>query len=124
MNLIKTLLTRLLLAALNTRWLNPTPCRYGFLGNADAFDLESLRERARARPELTLREFIAEAESFAAHPLTPILAVVENGGEMSKADAWDYHDLRLTVRDPEEWTTSPTHDSRTAAPPQSTKPLS
>ena len=100
MNLAKKLLTRLLLAALNHRWLNPTPCRYGFIGESDAFDLESLRSDARSRPELTLREFIAEAERFAAHPLTPTLAVRKTHGSVRKADVWDYHDLRLTVRDP------------------------
>ena len=50
---LRKLLTRILLAALNSRWLNSTPCRYGFIVNADAFDLENLRAEARSRPELS-----------------------------------------------------------------------
>jgi hypothetical protein len=101
MTFAKKLLTRALLAALNSRWLNPTPCRYGFIGNIDAFDLESLRSEARSRPELSLREFIAEAERFANCPLAPTLAVMESDSMAREADAWDYHDLRLTMRDPD-----------------------
>ncbi len=98
---LRKLLTRILLAALNSRWLNSTPCRCGFIGNVDAFDMENLRAEARSRPELSLREFIAEAERFARCPLEPTLVVMENDGTVRKADVWDYHDLRLTVRDPE-----------------------
>jgi hypothetical protein len=92
---LRQLITRILLAALNSRWLNSTPCRYGFIGNLDAFDLEHLRSEARSRPDLTLRGFIAQAERFANSPLAPTLAV----GSVCEADAWDYHDLRLTMRD-------------------------
>jgi hypothetical protein len=76
---LRKLLTRVLLAALNSRYLNSTPCRYAFIGNTDAFDLENLRSEARSRPELTLRGFIAEAERFASNPLAPALAVTGAG---------------------------------------------
>jgi hypothetical protein len=97
---LRKLLTRMLLAALNSRYLNSTPCRYAFIGNVDAFDLEHLRSEARSRPELTLRGFIAQVERFARTPLDPVLAVIPSNGSVRAVNEWDCHDLRLTMRDP------------------------
>ena len=49
-----------------------------------------------------MREFIAEAERFASCPLGPALAVMASDGGVCEPNEWDYHDLRLTIRDPDE----------------------
>lgn len=61
---MKRHIIRTLLAILNSRWLNCSPCRYGFIGNVDAFDMDNLRSEVRQRPQLTVAELIAEAEHF------------------------------------------------------------
>ena len=63
---IRARLARLLLAVLNSRWLNETPCEYGFIGNVDAFSMETLRGAVRMRPDLTVAQLIREVEAFKA----------------------------------------------------------
>jgi hypothetical protein len=66
---MKTMISHLLLRLLNTHWLNPSPCRYGYIGNVDAFDIENLRSEVKMRPDLTVAQLLAEAERFMACPI-------------------------------------------------------
>jgi hypothetical protein len=54
-------ITQILLAVLNSRWFNQTPCRYDFVGNIDNFsreDIESnLREERSYAPAFQAKEW-------------------------------------------------------------------
>ncbi len=92
---------RFLLAALNSRWLNRSPCRYGFIGNVDAFDISNLRSEVGQRADLTVAKLIEEAERFASCPVGKGLTVIEDGCEPREATIWDAHELKqaLTPKD-------------------------
>lgn len=83
----------LLLRCLNSRYLNATPCRYGFIGNLDAFDINNLRSEVKQRPDITVAQLIAEAELFKACPLNRGLQVMESDGTIHDATVWDVHEL-------------------------------
>lgn len=90
---MKAIITRLLLAALNSRWLNPSPCKYGFIGNVDAFDIGNLRSEVSQRPGLTIAQLIIEAEQFKCCPMRPDGLTVIEGGTPREATIWDEHEL-------------------------------
>lgn len=78
---MKKMVVKVLLAALNGRWLNNSPCLYGFIGNVDAFSIENLRSEVKQRPEITVRQLIEEAERFASCPKG--LTVLEPDGTVA-----------------------------------------
>ena len=84
---------RSLLAVLNSRWLNSSPCLYGFIGNIDAFSYENLRFEESQRPGITVRTILEEADRFRTCPIGNGLRVIMPEG-YREADAWDLHDLR------------------------------
>lgn len=95
---MKALIIRVLLGALNSRWLNATPCRYGFIGNTEAFDIAHLRYEVRARPDLTVAQLILEAERFAACPISiKGVTVMEADGSAHEATTGDLHELRQSL---------------------------
>jgi hypothetical protein len=99
---MKSAAIRLLLAALNSRWLNSSPCKYGYIGNVDAFDIGNLRSEVRQRPDLTVAQLIAEAEQFKACPMTPGtggVTVLEDGVPRP-ADVWDIYELGRSLAPP------------------------
>ena len=95
-------IVRLLLAALNSRWLNPTPCEYGFIGNVEAFSLSNLESEEKQRPGITVKTIIAEARTFKSCALGKSGLLVIDGGEAREATVWDLHELRQSMRGPED----------------------
>jgi len=83
-----------MLAALNSRWLNSSPCQYGFIGNVDAFSLDHLRSEESQRPGITVATIIREAEEFKSCPLRKDGATVLEDGVSRQANIWDLNDLR------------------------------
>jgi hypothetical protein len=93
--MIKSAICNILLALLNSRWLNSTPCRYEFCGNLDAFSRESLESEDRQQPNITVREVLAAADAFKSCPLNTEsgLSVYEDG-RWREGNLWDMHALR------------------------------
>lgn len=98
---MRKLAIRICLAILNSQWLNHTPCRYGFIGNVDAFDIGNLRSEVKQRSDLTVAKLIEEAERFATCPIGKGVTVLEDGSEPREANLWDIHELKqaLTPKD-------------------------
>jgi len=44
---MKRAIVQLLLAILNSRWLNASPCKYEFVGNIDAFSRSDIESNIR-----------------------------------------------------------------------------
>lgn len=86
-------LRKVLLAALNSRFLNQTPCEYGFIGNVDAFSYSNLEFEDRQRPGITVRTILEEADRFRSCPLGKGLTVLESDGTSHEATVWDVHEL-------------------------------
>ena len=92
--MIRAAITRLLLSALNSRFLNHSPCQYGYIGNVDAFSIENLRCEERQRPGITVSQIVKEAEMFKACPIEPRGLTVIEEGEFRAAASQDLRDLR------------------------------
>ena len=74
-------IVRALLAVLNSRWLNATPCRYGFIGNVDAFDYDNLVSEDHQQPGITVREVLDQADRFRSCPTRKHgVTVIEDDG--------------------------------------------
>jgi hypothetical protein len=75
---------RALLAILNSEWLNPTPCKYEFVGNVDAFSREDIEATLRHEPEMSLRAYLDLADRFKACPVSRVgVSVIEADGSYS-----------------------------------------
>ncbi len=92
--ILRVWLIRFLLAILNSRLCNRSPCEYGYIGNVTAFDIEHLRYEVKARPNLTVAELIREAEAFASCPITSEELVVIDEDGPRPANFRDIADLR------------------------------
>jgi hypothetical protein len=94
MNLRKPII-KALLALLNSRYLNATPCRYGLIGNVDAFDYFYLASEESQRPGITVKTILDEADRFKACPINDKgLTVLEADGSHHEATVFDLRDLR------------------------------
>ena len=91
---MRALLVRTLLRLLNSRFINQTPCRYGFIGNIDAFDYDHLVSEEKQRPGITVKTIIQEADTFRSCPINTKGLTVIDAGVMREANVWDLHDLR------------------------------
>ena len=91
--IIKPTIIRALLRLLNSRWLNSSPCQYGYIGNVDAFSIEYLQSEERQRPGITVAQVIHEAEMFRCCPMRKSGVTVIEGNERRDADVWDLHEL-------------------------------
>lgn len=109
---MKKTLTRMLLSALNSRWLNNSPCRYGFIGNVDAFSIENLRSEEKQRPGITVKTILYEAEMFAACPLDKGELMVIEDGKYRGSTVWDLHQLRNEFSSSEEKGATVRQDNR------------
>lgn len=99
MNRLKSLIVRVLLRLLNTQFLNLSPCRYGYIGNIDAFEYQHLRSSESQQPGITLRDFLEDVDRFNACPLyrKDGLTVIEADGTTHEATVWDRHELNLAL---------------------------
>jgi hypothetical protein len=72
---------KILLAVLNSRWLNQSPCRYDFVGNLDNFSRSDIEYSLKADPNITLREYLAIADRFKSCPISRIgITAIEADG--------------------------------------------
>lgn len=55
---MKNYITKLLLATLNSNWLNGTPAKYEFVGNITAFSREFLESSVRQEPHMLVRDLL------------------------------------------------------------------
>jgi hypothetical protein len=69
---VRKLIVRRLLRLLNTQLLNPTPCRYDFVGNIDNFSREDIESSLRQSPAMTLQEYLDIANRFKACPVSRV----------------------------------------------------
>jgi hypothetical protein len=82
---IRALVVKVLLAILNSRWLNQSPCKYEFVGNIDAFSREDIESSLRQEPGMTLRAYLDVADRFKACPISRIgITVIEPDGTYSQ----------------------------------------
>jgi hypothetical protein len=73
-----------LLRLLNTSWLNPTPCRYDFVGNVDNFSRSDIESTLSVDPNISLRHYLDIANQFKACPTSRIgVTVIEEDGSYS-----------------------------------------
>lgn len=83
-----------LLAILNSRLLNQSPCEYGYINNIDAFSYSGLKSEVKMRPDVTVSTIIAEADAFRSCPIYESgLAVIEDG-QTREGTIWDVHELQ------------------------------
>lgn len=94
MKMLRKSLITVLLKILNSRFLNATPCQFGFIGNVDAFDIQFLRSEIKMDPNKTVAEIVADAERFKSCPLKHNLTVMEPDGTDHEATIWDIQELR------------------------------
>lgn len=81
---MKVLIVRILLRLLNTQFLNPTPCRYDFVGNVDNFSREDIAGTLKGDPEMSLRRYLDMADQFKACPSSRVgVSVIEEDGSYS-----------------------------------------
>lgn len=86
-------LIKVFLSILNCRFLNQSPCKYGYIGNVDAFSYANLASEEKQRPGITVKTILEEADMFRSCPIGKGLQVIENG-EIRDGTIWDVHDLR------------------------------
>ena len=92
---MKRLAVRCLLAVLNSRWLNSSPCPYAYVGNVDNFSREYLAAEEKQRPGVTVRTILEEAARFRACPIKPHgVTVLQDDNPPRDATIWDLHELR------------------------------
>ena len=92
---MRAFIIKVVLAVLNSRWLNHSPCRYGFIGNVDAFEYSHLASEESQRPGITVKTILDEADRFKACPINDKgLTVLEADGSQHEATVFDLRDLR------------------------------
>jgi hypothetical protein len=83
-----------LLAILNCRLLNQSPCEYGYINNVDAFAYSHLKSEERMRPGITVKTIIDEADMFRACPMRSNGLTVIEDGQTREGTIWDVHQLQ------------------------------
>ncbi len=83
-----------LLRILNSRWLNQSPCRYGFIGNLDSFSYDNLVSEEKQRPGITVKAILEEADRFRSCPINRNGVTVMDGDTVREATVWDLHEMR------------------------------
>lgn len=96
---IRALAIKVCLAILNSRFLNHSPCEYGFIGNVDAFSYSYLASEEKQRPGITVQTILEEADQFKSCPVRKDggLTVLESDGTHRDATIWDVHELRQAL---------------------------
>jgi hypothetical protein len=81
---MRKLVIKALLAILNSRWLNQSPCEYGFVGNIDNFSRSDIESSLKQEPDMTLRQYLDIADRFKACPISRVgITVIEGDGSYS-----------------------------------------
>jgi len=88
----------LLLAILNSRFLNQSPCEYGYINGIDAMSYQELVNEDKQQPGITVREVLLYIDRFRACPLRKDgFTVIEGDGEQREGTIWDVHELRQAL---------------------------
>lgn len=90
---MRAVIIKTLLKILNSRWLNQSPCQYGYINNIEAFSYEGLRSELIQRPDLTVEKVLAEADAFKSCPISKTGLTVIEDGRVREGTIWDVHDL-------------------------------
>lgn len=78
---MKPLIVKVLLRILNTNWLNPTPCRYDFVGNIDNFSRQDIESTLEVEPQMSLRRYLDIADRFKSCPISRVgITTIEPDG--------------------------------------------
>lgn len=81
---MRKVIVKLVLLLLNSKWLNPTPCKYEFVGNIDAFSREDIESSLRMEPGMTLQHYLDVANRFKSCPMSRVgVTVIEADGTYS-----------------------------------------
>jgi hypothetical protein len=87
-----------LLRALNSTFLNPTPCQYEYVGNVDAFSRRFLGSSEQQQSGITVKQILDDADMFKACPISKNgLTVIEPDGTTHEATVWDRHELNIAL---------------------------
>lgn len=82
---MRSLLVQALLQLLNTEFLNPTPCRYDFVGNIDNFSRENIASTLRQEPDMSLSRYLDIADRFKACPISRVgVTAIEPDGSYTQ----------------------------------------
>lgn len=89
---------KVLLKILNSRWLNQSPCEYGYINNIDAFSYRNCYYEDQQQPGKTIREMLDDADRFRSCPIyLNGLTVIDPDGSTHEATVWDRHELQLAL---------------------------
>ena len=94
---------KVLLWILNSRFLNGSPCQYGFIGNLDAFSYENLASEEKQCPGVTVKAVLENADRFKSCSIATHEAgvtVIDYDGSTRSANAWDMRDLEELSKEP------------------------
>jgi hypothetical protein len=95
---MRRIIIKALLRALNSRFLNDSPCEYGWINNVDAFSYQNCVSEDKQRPGITVREMLDTADRFKTCPINKNgLTVIEPDGSTHEATVWDRHELNLAL---------------------------
>lgn len=98
MNRVRTLCIKFLLRMLNSRLLNQSPCKYGYINNVDAYSYQHLVSEESQRPGITVKQIVEEADLFRCCPIGKDgLTVIEPDGSTREATVWDRHELNIAL---------------------------
>lgn len=86
---MRKVIVRFLLSLLNADWLNPTPCKYEFVGNIDAFSREDVESSLRQQPDMTLQQYLDVANAFKFCPISRTgITAIESDGTYTENVEW------------------------------------
>jgi hypothetical protein len=91
---MSAILIKALLWLLNSRWLNKTPCKYGFINNLEAFSYENLASEETQRPGIMVKQVLEETDRFKSCSISKNGLTVIDGDEIREATVWDHYQLR------------------------------
>lgn len=87
-----------LLAVLNSRFLNKSPCEFGYINNVEAFSYRHLYYEDQQRPGITAKQILEESDRFKSCPINKNgLMVIEPDGSIHEATIWDRHELQIAL---------------------------
>ena len=88
-------LPRLLLAILNSRYINDSPCEYGWINGLDAISYNELKNEIKINPDATVQDVIDAIDRFNTCPIynNRTIVLLDNG-ESRDATIWDVQELR------------------------------
>jgi hypothetical protein len=91
------MLIKILLSILNSRFVNKSPCKYGYINGLDAFSYDDLRCIVKQDESITVKQYLKDADSFKSCKLDDNNLKVLEGDKIRNADIWDIGALRRAL---------------------------